>query len=143
MFESYHASAQAILEKYNTEDADIILVVYGLLHRMAIDCADSLRKENIKTGVFRPVSLWPFPYKELSTLASSGKRFLVVEMSAGQMVEDVRLAVCDDSRVSFYGVMELENFQHSKIGISLILFWMECRDILLSFGKLRMRKKIQ
>jgi 2-oxoglutarate ferredoxin oxidoreductase subunit alpha len=54
-------------------------------------------------GLFRPITLWPFPTKQIQELAAAGKRFLVVEMSAGQMVEDVRLAVNGEASVEFFG----------------------------------------
>jgi 2-oxoglutarate ferredoxin oxidoreductase subunit alpha len=62
-----------------------------------------LRKQNMRVGLFRPISLWPFPAKELQKLAKNTKKFLVVEMSAGQMVEDVRLSVERYAEVRFYG----------------------------------------
>ena len=92
-------------ESYKTEKADIVIVAYGTMARTACASADVLEGEGIKVGVLRPKTLWPFPYKEIEKLASKGKKFLVVEMSAGQMVEDVKLAVQDKSRVSFYGRM--------------------------------------
>ncbi len=92
-------------ETYKLEDADKVIVAYGSVSRIGKACVDRLREEGVKAGLFRPVTLWPFPYKELSDLAKKGTRFLVAEMSAGQMVEDVRLAVQDDMRVAFYGRM--------------------------------------
>jgi pyruvate/2-oxoacid:ferredoxin oxidoreductase alpha subunit len=61
------------------------------------------RAKGMKVGLFRPVTLWPFPYARLLELAEKGKRFLCVEMSMGQMVEDVRLAVNGKAPVYFYG----------------------------------------
>jgi len=90
-------------ETYRTEDADIIFVAYGSISRIARASVDLLAEKGIKAGLFRPVTVWPFPYAEISRLAKKDVKFLVVEMSAGQMVEDVRLAVKDDERVSFYG----------------------------------------
>jgi 2-oxoglutarate ferredoxin oxidoreductase subunit alpha len=92
-------------ETHKTEDADIVIVAYGTVARIARGCIDDLAKKGIKAGLLRPVSLWPFPYSPIRQLAEKGTRFLVAEMSAGQMVEDVRLAVQDDARVSFYGRM--------------------------------------
>ena len=85
------------------EDAEIIITAYGLVARIAKTCVDNLRENGIKAGLCRPITLWPFPYKEISCLAKKGAKFLTVEMSAGQMVEDVTLAVEDSSRVAFYG----------------------------------------
>ena len=90
-------------EKHKTEDAKIIIVAYGTSGRISRACVDKLREKKIKTGLFRPISLWPFPYEALRKLNKDGTKFLVVEMSAGQMVEDVRLAVQNDKKVSFYG----------------------------------------
>ena len=91
-------------EKYKTEGAEIIIVAYGTSSRISRACVNRLRKDKIKAGLFRPISLWPFPYKALKSQGYAGKtKFLVVEMSAGQMLEDVRLAIQDDKRVYFYG----------------------------------------
>ncbi|MFQ5952299.1 MAG: 3-methyl-2-oxobutanoate dehydrogenase subunit VorB [Candidatus Omnitrophota bacterium] len=90
-------------ETYKTKDADIIIVAYGTVSRVARACVDRLRGNGKRIGLIRPITLWPFPYKEIAKAAKKGCKFLVVEMSAGQMVEDVRLAVQDDTRVSFYG----------------------------------------
>jgi len=92
-------------EEYLTKDAGFVIVSYGAVSRIARTCAFDLRKQGIKAGIFRPISLWPFPTKKISRLAEGNTKFLVVEMSAGQMVEDVRLAVQDDSRVDFLGRM--------------------------------------
>jgi 2-oxoglutarate ferredoxin oxidoreductase subunit alpha len=91
------------VETYGTEDADIVLVAYGSMNRIVRASVDRIRGKGIKAGLVRPVTLWPFPYGEIARIAKGSARFLVIEMSAGQMVEDVRLAVKDDSRVSFYG----------------------------------------
>jgi len=90
-------------EKYKTDGADIILVGYGSMGRIAKSAVDTLTENGIKAGLFRPISLWPFPYTEIENLSKDGTKFLTVEMSAGQMVEDVRLAVQDNSRVFFSG----------------------------------------
>ncbi|MFH1878229.1 MAG: 3-methyl-2-oxobutanoate dehydrogenase subunit VorB [Candidatus Omnitrophota bacterium] len=92
-------------EEYRTSDAEIILTAYGSMSRVAGACVDLLRDRGIKAGLFRPVTLWPFPYGRIESLAAGGAVFLAVEMSAGQMVEDVRLAVQDNRRVFFYGRM--------------------------------------
>ncbi|UCD55717.1 MAG: 3-methyl-2-oxobutanoate dehydrogenase subunit beta, partial [Candidatus Omnitrophota bacterium] len=92
-------------EKYRTEDAEIIIVAYGTSSRISRACVDRLRKDGIKAGLFRPISLWPFPYNALRLQDKGKTKFLVVEMSAGQMLEDVKLAVQDDKRIYFYGRM--------------------------------------
>ena len=88
-----------------TDEAEIIIVAYGTPSRVADTAAENLRSNGIKTGVFRPVTLWPFPYDRLRELASSSdvKAFLTVEMSMGQMLDDVKLAVAERKPVSFYG----------------------------------------
>ena len=88
-------------EKY-IEDAEVILVGYGTAARINHDAVERARKNGMKVGYFRPKTLFPFPSKRLEEL--SGKSdFFVIEMSMGQMVEDVRLAVSGKSRVKFYG----------------------------------------
>jgi len=79
-------------EGYRLDDADAILVSYGISSRIARSAVDAARKEGIKAGLFRPISLWPFPDKELRSFAERGARFISVEMSEGQMREDIRLA---------------------------------------------------
>lgn len=97
------AKNETRFEKYKTEDADIVLIAYGTSSRISRACVNQLRKDRVKAGFFRPISLWPFPYRDLKSLDKGKTKFLVVEMSAGQMIEDVRLAVQDDKRVHFYG----------------------------------------
>ena len=91
-------------EEVNTQDAEIILVAYGTPARIAMSAADGLRAKGIKAGVLRPITLWPFPHRRLRELAEGCARvFLTVEMSQGQMVEDVRMAVGERKPVKFYG----------------------------------------
>lgn len=92
-------------EEIMLEDAELVFTAYGTPARIAITVAENLRKKGIKAGVFRPITLWPFPYARLREIAeqSSVKVFLDVEMSAGQMVEDVKLAVGDRKPIDFYG----------------------------------------
>jgi len=99
------AQNEVRFEKYGTEGADLIFIAYGTCARIARECCDELKKARVKAGLFRPVSLWPFPYEELAKLNRGKTKFLTVEMSAGQMVEDVRLAVRDDKKVFFHGRM--------------------------------------
>ncbi|MGE5550982.1 MAG: 3-methyl-2-oxobutanoate dehydrogenase subunit VorB [Bacteroidota bacterium] len=74
-------------------DAELVVVAYGTTSRVASSAMARIRVEGGRVGLFRPITLWPFPAGPLARLAREGKRFLVAEMSAGQMVEDVRLAV--------------------------------------------------
>lgn len=90
-------------EEEGTEEADLVVVAYGTSARVAKSAIAKAKLAGKKVGLFRPITLWPFPTKQLSELGKAGKRFLVVEMSAGQMVEDVRLAVNGQARVDFFG----------------------------------------
>lgn len=94
-------------EELYCEDADIILTAFGLVARICQKAAQLAREKGIKVGVFRPKTLFPFPYAELETLASKPglKGMLDVEMNAGQMVEDVRLAANGKTKVEFLGRM--------------------------------------
>jgi len=81
-------------EGYLTSDADVVLVAYGVVSRLCRRAVNELRAKGIRAGLFRPVTLSPFPVKELGSLADAGvKKFVVVELNMGQMVFDVRLAV--------------------------------------------------
>jgi 2-oxoisovalerate ferredoxin oxidoreductase alpha subunit len=90
-------------EEYRTEDADLLVVGFGIVSRVLRSAVDEARQHGIKVGLFRPITLWPFPSHELAAAASSTERVLVVELSNGQMVEDVRLALDGRKRVEFYG----------------------------------------
>jgi 2-oxoisovalerate ferredoxin oxidoreductase alpha subunit len=80
-------------EEYLTDDASIILVSYGISSRICRSAVDLARQEGIKVGLFRPKTLFPFPEEQLKALADRGCSFISVEMSNGQMVDDVRLAI--------------------------------------------------
>jgi 2-oxoglutarate ferredoxin oxidoreductase subunit alpha len=90
-------------EEYATEDAEIVLVAYGTMGRICRTVVRRARREGIRAGLFRPISLWPFPYEPLRKLAERVPVLLTVELSAGQMWEDVRLAVEGRARTPFYG----------------------------------------
>jgi 2-oxoglutarate ferredoxin oxidoreductase subunit alpha len=92
-------------EEQGTEDCEVLLVAYGTSARIASGVALSARKAGIRAGLLRPVSLWPFPSRRVAELASRVGGILVVEMSSGQMVEDVRLAVEGRAPVLFEGRM--------------------------------------
>lgn len=87
-----------------TEDAQLILVAFGSSSRIAMDALNRARKDGVRVGMVRPISLWPFPEKALQELLPKAKRFLVVEANNGQMAEDVKLAVCGKAEVIHYGV---------------------------------------
>jgi len=92
-------------EAINCEDADYIIVAYGTSARLSQKAVDLARAKGHKVGLFRLITLFPFPTKQLDELSRRVKGFLAVEMSAGQMVEDVRLAVGKDIKVDHYGRM--------------------------------------
>jgi 2-oxoglutarate ferredoxin oxidoreductase subunit alpha len=90
-------------DDYLADDADWLIVAYGTSARVARKAVDRLRSEGVKAGLFRPLSLWPFPDRELRERAKKVHKVLAVEMSLGQMVEDVRLALNGQVEVDFYG----------------------------------------
>lgn len=94
---------EQLAEEYLTEDADLVLVAYGASARVARSAVNKARETGRKVGLVRPISLWPFPVETLRRTAKQAKNLLVVEMSMGQMVEDVKLAVECKIPVSFYG----------------------------------------
>lgn len=90
-------------EEYMLDDAEYIFVAFGSSARVCKHAVEIARAEGIKVGVLRPITLFPFPKKKIQELAERVKGFMSVEMSAGQMVEDVRLAVNGKRPVGFYG----------------------------------------
>jgi len=94
---------ETMSESYMTDDAEYLLVAYGTSSRICRSALRSLRKEGLKVGIFRPITLWPFPTKELQKAAEGKKKILTVEMSAGQMLEDVKLALNGNDNIDFYG----------------------------------------
>jgi pyruvate/2-oxoacid:ferredoxin oxidoreductase alpha subunit len=96
-------AAEQRCELCHTDDAEILLVGYGIVSRVLISAVEALRNEGVKAGLFRPITLWPFPTKALQEAASKVQKVLVVELSNGQMVEDVRLALNGKVPVEFYG----------------------------------------
>lgn len=94
---------EVMFDEHDTEDAALLVVAFGIAARIALSAVQELRKEGKKVGLFRPVTLFPFPEKRIREMARKGKKFMVVEMNAGQMVEDVRLAVNGAADVVFYG----------------------------------------
>jgi pyruvate/2-oxoacid:ferredoxin oxidoreductase alpha subunit len=90
-------------ELYCVDDAEILLVGFGIVSRVLRSAIESLRKEGVRAGLFRPISLWPYPSTELAEVASRVQKVLVVELSNGQMIEDVRLSLNGKVPVEFYG----------------------------------------
>lgn len=94
---------EPMYEEYQTEDADLILVAYGTIARVAMSAMRQARENGLKVGLIRPITLWPFPAAVFEKRAKTAKMFLSVEMSLGQMVEDVKLSVNGVKPVYFYG----------------------------------------
>lgn len=92
-------------EEFQCEDAEYMLVAYGTSARVCQKAVELAREQGIKVGLLRPITLFPYPSKQINKLAGRVRLFLTVEMSAGQMVEDVRLAVNGKVPVHYYGRM--------------------------------------
>lgn len=90
-------------ETVMTDDADYIIVAFGSAARIAEKAIELARQQGIKAGLFRPITLWPFPKKPLCSVVNGKKGVLVAEINAGQMVEDVRLALNGTVKVEHYG----------------------------------------
>ena len=105
LYEKYQtiAKTESDQEMYLTDDAEMILVAYGTAARIAKGAVQRVRAEGLKVGLFRPKTLWPFPSAPLQKLSSKVGEVMAFEMSTGQMVEDVRLAVEGRCPVTFYG----------------------------------------
>ncbi|MCC7528165.1 MAG: 3-methyl-2-oxobutanoate dehydrogenase subunit VorB [Candidatus Melainabacteria bacterium] len=91
------------IEHYLCDDAEIVIAAYGTVARIAKTAVQILRDKGIKVGLLRPITLYPFPYDHFQEIAERIRKVLVVEMSLGQMVEDVKLAVNGKAEVAFYG----------------------------------------
>lgn len=92
-------------EEYLIDDAEIVLTAFGLAARICMTAIDMVREKGIKAGLIRPITLFPFPEKRITEVSKKAKYFLDVEMNAGQMIEDVRLAVNGRCNVYFKGRM--------------------------------------
>jgi 2-oxoglutarate ferredoxin oxidoreductase subunit alpha len=105
IFEKYKQieANEVLFEEYLTEDAETVIVAFGIVARIAKGVVNNLRKKGIRVGLFRPITLWPFPKRPLKKLASQGKRFLDIELNSGQMIQDVKLTVGEDVMVDFLG----------------------------------------
>ena len=92
-------------EERDCDDAEVVLVAYGTPARISLSAMELMREHGIKAGLFRPKTVWPYPYDALRKIADqdSVKKFLVVEMSEGQMIQDVQLAVQDRKPIEFLG----------------------------------------
>jgi 2-oxoglutarate ferredoxin oxidoreductase subunit alpha len=103
--ERYQAikASEQLCENYLTDDAEIVIVAFGAASRIARSAIDKARKEGIKVGLIRPITLWPFVADAIKAVVPQVKAFFTVEFSTGQMVDDVRLAVNGARPVSFFG----------------------------------------
>ncbi|HRS97486.1 MAG TPA: hypothetical protein P5040_04815, partial [Smithella sp.] len=90
-------------ETYQTDDAEMIIVAYGTAARIAKGAIKRLRGAGMKVGLFRPITLWPFPELQLRSWSSKVRHYLVFEMSTGQMLEDVRLSLQGFADIEFHG----------------------------------------
>jgi 2-oxoglutarate ferredoxin oxidoreductase subunit alpha len=99
------AERETLSEHFHTDDAEFLIVAYGLAARVAQGAVEMARARGIRAGLLRPITLFPYPSAAIAELAERVRGVLVVEMNAGQMVEDVRLAVEGRVPVSFYGRM--------------------------------------
>jgi 2-oxoglutarate ferredoxin oxidoreductase subunit alpha len=95
--------AETRVETFNCEGADVIVAAFGTVARIVKNVIQTAKEEGIKVGLIRPITLWPFPTAEFEKYAQEPKAFLTVEMNAGQMVEDVKLAVNGKRPVYFHG----------------------------------------
>ncbi|MGE5553188.1 MAG: 3-methyl-2-oxobutanoate dehydrogenase subunit VorB [Betaproteobacteria bacterium] len=90
-------------EAARTEDAEVVVVAYGTTARIARTAVDEARQRGVRAGLFRPITLYPFPYEALRQAVGAARQVVVVEMSCGQMLDDVKLAVAGRSSVEFFG----------------------------------------
>jgi 2-oxoglutarate ferredoxin oxidoreductase subunit alpha len=91
------------VQEYMLDDADLIVVAFGTAGRIVQTAVKLARQQGIKAGLLRPITLWPFPERRISQLADDARGFLVVEMNAGQMIDDVKVAVGGQAPVKFLG----------------------------------------
>ena len=94
---------EVLCEQYKVDDAEIVVIAYGITARIVRSAVNKARAEGIKAGWIRPITLWPFPTEQISKAAEELRIFLTVEMSCGQMLEDVKLAISGKAPVLFYG----------------------------------------
>ncbi len=94
---------EQIYNTYMCSDMDLLVVSFGTCARITLEAIRMAREKGIKAGLFRPVSLWPYPLEPLRNMAEKVRKILVVEMNCGQMLDDVKIAVKNTSRIFFYG----------------------------------------
>ncbi len=105
LFRKYQRMEQSEVryETFLVDDAEMVVIAYGIGARIAKGAIKRLRQENLKIGMIRPITLWPFPAKIIKETAKQVNDFFVFEMSSGQMVEDVKLSLEGKGRIHFYG----------------------------------------
>lgn len=105
LHEKYESMKEEVMfEEVNLEDADLVVVAYGSVARIIKSSVAMAREAGMKVGLFRPITLYPYPYDRLGEISTGIKNFMAVELSTGQMVEDVRLSVeKNGAKVDFYG----------------------------------------
>ncbi len=105
IFEKYNQiqEQEVMFENYLTEDATIVITAFGTLARACKEAINKAREMGIKVGLFRPITLWPFPSKELKAVAQNKRFILDIELNAGQMIQDVKVALEGCAPVEFYG----------------------------------------
>jgi pyruvate/2-oxoacid:ferredoxin oxidoreductase alpha subunit len=96
---------ELLYEEFMLDDAEYVLIGFGIVSRVLRTAVEVLREENVKVGMLRPITLFPFPKKVINKLAQTIKSALVVEMNNGQMLDDVRLAIQGKVPVEFYNRM--------------------------------------
>ena len=94
---------EVMYEAYLCEDADFVITAFGTVARIAKSAINELRAQGIKVGLFRPITVWPFPYKELAEASKNAKALLDVEANEGQMLQDVKLAINGAKPVEYFG----------------------------------------
>ena len=94
---------EVLYEAYLCEDADYVITAFGTVARIAKSAINELREQGIKVGLFRPITVWPFPYKELAEASKNAKALLDVEANEGQMLQDVKLAINGAKPVEYFG----------------------------------------
>jgi len=94
---------EVTFDTFMLEDASLVVVAFGTAARIAKGAIKNARREGLKVGMVRPITLWPFPSEAIRQLSESKRHFLDIEMNMGQMLEDVKLAVEGSAEVSFYG----------------------------------------
>ena len=94
---------EVMYEAYMCEDADYVITAFGTVARIAKSAINELREKGIKVGLFRPITVWPYPYKELAEASKNAKALLDVEANEGQMLQDVKLAINGAKPVEYFG----------------------------------------